>query len=175
MQYDLLKFVHNGYVFLEVRKGMYGLPQAGILAYNLLVERLAKHCYSPCPTTTGLWRHSSRPVSFVLTVDDFGVKYVGKHNAMHLIETLKKYYEVSIDWSGTKYCGLDIAWNYPARSVRISMPLYIPKLLHKLQHPQPVKPQHSPHPHIPIVIFDLKNQGNIRRAVSGESIGTLVS
>ena len=26
-----------------------------------------------------------------------------------------------------------------------------------------------------IVIFDLKNQGNIRRAVSGESIGTLVS
>jgi len=28
---------------------------------------------------------------------------------------------------------------------------------------------------LPIVIFDLKNQGNIRRAVSGESIGTLVS
>jgi uridylate kinase len=28
---------------------------------------------------------------------------------------------------------------------------------------------------LPIVIFDLKNQGNISRAVSGESIGTLVS
>ena len=28
---------------------------------------------------------------------------------------------------------------------------------------------------LPIVIFDLKNQGNIRRTVSGESIGTLVS
>jgi uridylate kinase len=28
---------------------------------------------------------------------------------------------------------------------------------------------------LPIVIFDLKNPGNIRRAVSGESIGTLVS
>ena len=28
---------------------------------------------------------------------------------------------------------------------------------------------------LPIVIFDLKNKGNIRRAVSGESIGTLVS
>ncbi len=28
---------------------------------------------------------------------------------------------------------------------------------------------------LPIVVFDLKNQGNIKRAVSGESIGTLVS
>jgi uridylate kinase len=28
---------------------------------------------------------------------------------------------------------------------------------------------------LPIVIFDLKNKGNIRRAVSGESVGTLVS
>ena len=130
---------------------MYGLPQAGILAYNLLVERLGKHGYSPCQTTTGLWRHSSRPISFVLTVNDFGIKYVGKHNAIHLIDTLKKYYEISIDWSGTKYCGLDISWNYPAKSVRISMPQYIPKLLHKLQHPSPTKPQHSPHPHVPIV------------------------
>ena len=28
---------------------------------------------------------------------------------------------------------------------------------------------------LPIVIFDLKNKGNIKRAVSGESVGTLVS
>ena len=28
---------------------------------------------------------------------------------------------------------------------------------------------------LPIIIFDLKNKGNIKRAVSGESIGTLVS
>jgi len=28
---------------------------------------------------------------------------------------------------------------------------------------------------LPIIIFDLKNKGNIKRAVSGESVGTLVS
>jgi uridylate kinase len=28
---------------------------------------------------------------------------------------------------------------------------------------------------LPIVVFDLKNQGNIGRAVRGESVGTLVS
>ena len=31
----------NGYVYIEVRKGMYGLPQAGLLAQKLLEERLA--------------------------------------------------------------------------------------------------------------------------------------
>ncbi len=25
-QYDLLPLVHNGYVYIEIRKGMYGLP-----------------------------------------------------------------------------------------------------------------------------------------------------
>jgi uridylate kinase len=28
---------------------------------------------------------------------------------------------------------------------------------------------------LPIVIFDLKSKGNIKRAVKGESVGTLVS
>jgi hypothetical protein len=33
-QYELLPLVHNGYVYIEIRKGMYGLPQAGIIANN---------------------------------------------------------------------------------------------------------------------------------------------
>jgi hypothetical protein len=69
-QYALLGLVHNGFVYLEIRKGMYGLPQAGILANQLLVKRLA-----PFVThTPGLWRHKHRPVLFSLVVDDFGVK-----------------------------------------------------------------------------------------------------
>jgi hypothetical protein len=30
---------------MEIRKGMYGLPQAGILANKLLKKRLARHGY----------------------------------------------------------------------------------------------------------------------------------
>jgi hypothetical protein len=33
--------VLDGYVYIEIQKGMYGLPQAGILANKLLKERLA--------------------------------------------------------------------------------------------------------------------------------------
>ena len=32
--YDLTAKVKNGYVYIEIQKGMYGLPQAGILLTN---------------------------------------------------------------------------------------------------------------------------------------------
>ena len=37
-----------------------------------------------------------------------------------------------------------------SRAVQISMPNYISKLLHTLQHQTPAKPQDSPHAHVPI-------------------------
>ena len=40
-EYNLKNKVnHNGNVHCEVRRGMYGLPQAGIIAQELLEERL---------------------------------------------------------------------------------------------------------------------------------------
>jgi hypothetical protein len=73
---------------------MYGLPQAGIIAQELLEERLKAAGYSQSKTTRGFWKHEWRPISFTLVVDDFGVKYIGKERVMHLINTLKKDYAV---------------------------------------------------------------------------------
>jgi hypothetical protein len=67
---------------------MYGLPQAGIIAQKLLEERLQKHGYRQSQTTPGLWKHDTRPISFSLVVNDFGVKYVGEENAQHLLDTV---------------------------------------------------------------------------------------
>ncbi len=39
---------------MEIRKGMYGLPQAGILANKLLKLGLARHGYFELPHTPGL-------------------------------------------------------------------------------------------------------------------------
>ncbi len=44
-EYDLSLKVKNGYVYLRIVKGMYGLPQAGMLANKLLKERLEEHGY----------------------------------------------------------------------------------------------------------------------------------
>jgi hypothetical protein len=70
-QYNLLTKVVGGYVYLQMQKAVWGLPQAGILANKLLHKRLALHGYYKCKNTPGLWKHTSRPISFTLVVDDF--------------------------------------------------------------------------------------------------------
>ncbi len=92
-QYNLCEKVDNDrYVYIEVHKGMYGLPQAGILAQELLEQRLNKHGYFQNKAIPGLWMHQTRPISFTLVVDDFGIKYVGQEHVMHLISILKEPY-----------------------------------------------------------------------------------
>ena len=76
--YNLKNKVKNGFVYMQIEKGMYGLPQAGILANKLLRKRLAPHGHYKIPHTPGLWKHIHRPIQFTLVVDDFGAKYVGK-------------------------------------------------------------------------------------------------
>jgi hypothetical protein len=60
--YGLLDMAINGYVYMEIHKGVYGLPQAGILANKLLKKRLAKHGYFEQLHTPGLRRHN--PVQY---------------------------------------------------------------------------------------------------------------
>jgi hypothetical protein len=80
----------KGHVYIEIRKGMYGLPQAGRIANNRHVKRLAADGYTQSEHTPGLFRHATRDITFALVIDDFGVKYVGRENAQHLIDVLKK-------------------------------------------------------------------------------------
>ena len=142
------KVTPDGYVYVEIQKGMYGLPQAGILAQQLLEQRLNAHGYSQNQAVPGLWTHETRPISFTLVVDDFGVKYVGKEHVLHLINILKQHYEISEDWSGTKYIGITFEWDYTNKMVHLSMPGYISKALQRFAHKRPKRIQNSPHPHL---------------------------
>ena len=65
-RYNLMAIAHDGWVYMEIRKGMYGLPQAGKIANDLLTTRLAKHGYYPSKITPGLWHHERRPTKFTL-------------------------------------------------------------------------------------------------------------
>ena len=65
----------DGNVYIGANKGMYGLPQAGLLANNQLEKRLNKHGYWQSKLVPGLGKHDKRPIHFTLVVDDFGVKY----------------------------------------------------------------------------------------------------
>ena len=147
-QYKLDGFVEDdGYVYSEARKGIYGLKQAGRIAHDALVPHLAKHGYHPTKYTHGLFKHETRPVIFVLTVDDFGVSYVEKEHAEHLERALCEKYTCSTNWEGDLYCGLTLKWDYENRYVDASMPGYVEKALARFEHPLPRKPQDSPYPY----------------------------
>ena len=73
--YKLNEKVLEGYVYMEIQKGMYGLPQARVLANKPLKERLS-HGYFEQPHTPGLWKHDTHPVWFDLCVDKFGITYI---------------------------------------------------------------------------------------------------
>jgi hypothetical protein len=133
-------------VHIEMRKAVWGLPQAGILANKKLRQELEPHGYREHENTPGLWYHKTRPISFTLVVDDFGVKYVGKEHADHLIACLaKSKYKLTEDWKGNLYCGITLDWNYKMRHIDISMPGYIKKKLHEYGHAHPTRLQTCPY------------------------------
>ena len=47
-------------------------------------------------------------------MDDFDIKYVDKVHAEHLLSVLHENYTVTTDWTGTKFAGVDITWDYTA-------------------------------------------------------------
>jgi hypothetical protein len=139
-KHDLKRLTVNGWVYLEIQKGMYGLKQAGLLANQLLQKRLKPFGNCPERHTPGLWLHNTKQTAFSLVVDDFAVKYVTKSDANHLCDALLQHYEITTDWEGTVYSGITLDWDYKKRTCDISMPGYIKNVLNKFQHDAPRTP-----------------------------------
>ena len=89
--------------------------------------------------------HNWRPIKFSLMVDDFGVKYIGKQHADHLINDIQEHYQVSTNQEGQQYCVISIKWNYKKQVVDLSIPGCIQAALHSFQHSPPSGKEHTPH------------------------------
>ena len=97
-----------------------------------------------------MWRHKWRPIVFTLIVDNFGVEYVGKRHADHLLNAIKENYDVTVNEKGELYAGINLKWDYDKCTCRLTMEDYIFELRTKFYHPTHKKPQHPPHRHTPI-------------------------
>ena len=100
------KATKDGFVFVEIRRGMYGLPQAGLIAQDLLEERLNKRGFYQSTYTPGLWLHKTRNIQFALVVDDFGIKYIKDEDAQYLMDSFTPHYDITIDKKGERFIGL---------------------------------------------------------------------
>jgi hypothetical protein len=138
----------NWSIYIRAKHGMYGLPQAGLSVNELLKKRLNKHGYQQWKLV-GLWKHNTRPIQLTLVVDDFGVKYVGKEHAQHLKNALKEHYKPMYNWTGKRYIGITLDWDYNKRQVHQSMPNYVQKALKQFQH-KAGKLQHESYQSAPI-------------------------
>ena len=145
---NLAQFKHNGSILFQVNKGMYGLPQAGLLAQDRLINHLATHGYRQMPTPC-LFCHDTNGVAFTLVVDDFGIKTCNPAGAEHLFAALREKYEITIDHEGKSYIGFHIEFDYDKGNVELSMPGYVDKMLERfaptLNAGANSPAQHTPH------------------------------
>ena len=129
---------------------MYGLPQAGKIDHELLKKRLAKSGYHPTKFTPGIWKHVWIPITFTLVVDEFGIKFEGDNHANHLVSTLKKYYDITVEWKWELFVGIKLEWDYDKCTLDTQIPNFVSKDLHKYQHAEPKIPHHTPAKALPI-------------------------
>jgi hypothetical protein len=107
-KYNLNALDVHGWVYIEIRKGRYGLKQAGLLANQSLQTRISPFGYYPVRHTPSIWLHQTRPILFTLLVDNCTVKYVGKQHAEHLRNALLHTYELTTDRTATVYSGMTL-------------------------------------------------------------------
>jgi len=124
-EHNLTQFIVDDHILCRVDGTMYGHPFAGRGANTDLVAHLAKHDFLQDPNIPCLFIHSTRPISFTLVVDDFGVKYTDLDDIHYLIHILEEKYDVHSDLTGQKYIGVKLDWDYNANTLTPSMPNYV--------------------------------------------------
>ena len=60
---------------------------------------------------------------------------------------LSSHYTISSDWTGSRYFGTDLDWDYGKCEVNLSMISYVQEALTLFHTSHPHKPQHQPFPH----------------------------
>ena len=106
-QYKLINLAHNFFVYMEIQKELYWLPQAGTFLNDKIKLYLAKFGYNPAPIPPGLWRHQTFPLQLSLVADDFGIKYERQEEITHLLCSLKTIYKIYEYWYVKLYCGIN--------------------------------------------------------------------
>jgi hypothetical protein len=126
---------------------MYGLNEAGKVSNLRLVSLLQSFDFHQT-NTPGLFGHSTRPITFVLVVDDFGVKYHQPSDFAFLVPCLSTLYHVKAHPIASSFLGFALAHNRSSRTFTVSYPGYVSTLLTRLR-PHGVAHTSSPFIYIP--------------------------
>ena len=133
--YDLKALAdYQGWNYMCINKGMYGLKQAGIITNQELVKHMAPFEYYPVKHTPGPRVHNSKKTLFNLVVENFCVQYFSTEDADHFLNALRSKYFITVDMETTVYIGIKLVWDCVHRTFTFSIPSYVNKALHRFQH-----------------------------------------
>ena len=82
---------------------------------------------------------------FTLCIDNFGIKYIGKENAKHLLNALRNNYKIEVNWTGSLYCGVHLTWHYDYGYLDTAIPGYVLESCKQFGHTCPNTPQDCPY------------------------------
>jgi hypothetical protein len=80
-------------------------------------------------------KYKMKTIQFVLVVNDFGIMYLKDIDLDHLIKSLEKHYDVTLDKEGKEYVKIESDWDYDKRKVHLSsMAPYLQKALRQFDN-----------------------------------------
>jgi hypothetical protein len=117
-------------ILWRIDNALYGLPQAGHLAQMDVVKLVETGGYYMDAHVPNLFHHQTRPLTFLLWVDDFFITYKrgDRSDVEHLLSILGQMYTFKIDWEGRMYLGLTIKYDRPNHEITLSIPGYITRM-----------------------------------------------
>ena len=145
-QYYFRSKVNNGFIYLEIRRRIYGLPQADMLANKYLKYKLAPHGYYEVPHTPGLWKHISYPVQFSLVVNNLASSMSERN--MSTTSSVPSRENLPSANIGKEPCIMSFHSNGIMKKVGYNLAFQdTSKRYYKNKiKPEPPKPQHAPYP-----------------------------
>ena len=144
-QYNIASLFYKGHVFVEIRKGIYCLLQYRILVNKRIMKHLSASGYHKDKHIPGLLTHKCRPINFCLFCRWLWNQILRKKYTNHLMAVLCTQYEIITDWNDINYCGCKMSWDHQNSTVKISLPGYVEREIHKFQPPFSPRKQHAPH------------------------------
>jgi hypothetical protein len=135
-RFGITDLLHNGRYLVKVTGAIYGHPEAAKISQDKLHALLSANGYYETEIKC-LWR-SRDPSDLILFnthVDDFGIASPSDASARRLLDVITNgQYEITTDWLGRKYCGWTIHHDRVVRTLTLSMPGYVEKLLARFAH-----------------------------------------
>ena len=132
-KYGWEKYQQNGAIIFEVRKAMYGMDDASRKSFQMLEKCLRADGYNNTERNPNLFRHNNNGVAFTLVVDDLCVKWSTQEGWQHLLQTLRKTYDIKVQEKIKRYIGFTINYDQVNRTIDLTMPGYADNMMTTLQ------------------------------------------